>query len=66
MLNEELRKKGERAKEAAFLLSTLSTEKKNQALSKMASALEEQQPKILAANEIIWRRLKRKGWGKPY
>jgi glutamate-5-semialdehyde dehydrogenase len=64
MLNEELRKKGERAKEAAFLLSTLSTEKKNQALSKMASALEEQQPKILAANEIDMAAAEAKGVGK--
>lgn len=51
MLNEELLVKGELAQEAAFRLSTISTALKDQGLLAMASALEENEALILAANE---------------
>jgi len=46
----ELEIKGKQAKEAAGVLATLSTQTKNRALLSMASALEECQEQILAAN----------------
>lgn len=64
MLNEELQRKGELAKEAAFLLGTVSTENKNQALLQMAVALEKNQEKILAANEIDMAAAEAKGTGE--
>jgi len=64
MLNDELRKKGELAKEAAFVLSTMATETKNNALLEMALALEENEAKILAANEIDMAAAEEKGIGK--
>jgi len=51
LLNEELLVKGELAQEAAFRLSTISTALKDQGLLAMASALEENEALILAANE---------------
>lgn len=64
MLNEELRIKGELAKEAAFGLGTLSTEIKNQALLAMGSALEKNEKVILAANEKDVAEAKKSGMSK--
>lgn len=61
MLCEELKIKGQLAKEASFLLSTLSTEMKNRALAAMAEALEDSAGEILAANEKDVKKAKEKG-----
>ncbi|MFZ5755016.1 MAG: aldehyde dehydrogenase family protein, partial [Bacillota bacterium] len=63
MLCEELKIKGQLAKEASILLSTLSTETKNQALAAMAEALERHEEEILAANQKDIERAKEKGMG---
>ncbi|MBZ4653174.1 MAG: proA [Peptococcaceae bacterium] len=63
MLCEELKIKGQLAKEASILLSTLSTETKNQALAAMAEALERHEEEILAANQKDIDRAKEKGIG---
>jgi len=64
LLNEELRTKGELAKEAAFKLGTLSTALKDQALLVMASALEKQEKEILRANEKDVAEAQARGMGK--
>ena len=64
MLNEELRMKGELAKEAAFKLGTLSTVLKNRALEAMASALEKQEEVLLKANEKDVTAAQERGMGK--
>jgi glutamate-5-semialdehyde dehydrogenase len=64
MLNEELRVKGELAKEAAFHLGIVSTEVKNKALFAMAAALEENQDIILKDNEKDVSAAKERGTGK--
>ncbi|MCR4441256.1 MAG: glutamate-5-semialdehyde dehydrogenase [Peptococcaceae bacterium] len=51
MVCEELRVKGELAKEASYVLAGLSAEQKNRALSAMAADLEEKEGLILEANE---------------
>lgn len=51
-MTEELRKKGEAAKEAAFSLSTVSTDVKNKALEQIADALVKKSKIILEANKI--------------
>jgi glutamate-5-semialdehyde dehydrogenase len=48
---EEVREKGRKAKEAAYILAGLSTEVKDHALLAMARALEDQAEEILSANE---------------
>lgn len=48
---EEVREKGRKAKEAAYILAGLSTEVKDRALLAMARALEDQAGEILSANE---------------
>ncbi len=63
MLCAELKTKGQLAKEASFLLSTLSTEMKNKALAVMAEALERHQEEILAANQRDIEKAKEKGTG---
>jgi glutamate-5-semialdehyde dehydrogenase len=49
-MHEELRVKGERAREASYKLTTVTTEVKNNALLAMADALENNEEKILEAN----------------
>lgn len=51
-MTEELRKKGEAAKEAAFSLATVSTDMKNKALEQIADALVKKSKIILEANKI--------------
>lgn len=51
-MREELKIKGELAQEAAYRLGLLTAQEKNQALVKMAEALEREIDEILAANEL--------------
>lgn len=51
-MTEELIKKGEAAKEAAFSLATVSTDVKNKALEQIADALVKNSKAILEANEM--------------
>ena len=51
-MTEELIKKGEAAKEAAFSLATVSTDMKNKALEQIADALVKNSKIILEANEM--------------
>lgn len=60
-MNEELLQKGQRAREAAYLLGTASTEKKNQILLAMADALERGTERICQANELDMIESRRKG-----
>lgn len=64
MFNEELLVKGELAKEAASCLGTLSTALKDQALLGMATALEDGEELILAANEEDVLAAKKQGMSK--
>ena len=50
-MNEQLIKIGQRAQKAANQLALLSTSQKNEALNRMADALEKATNKILAANQ---------------
>lgn len=50
-MNEELRIKGEKAREAAYILANYNSEKKNSLLQAMADALEKDAEKICCANE---------------
>ncbi|MCW2277117.1 glutamate-5-semialdehyde dehydrogenase [Heliophilum fasciatum] len=61
---EELSRKGQKAKDAAYELSTFSSIQKNQALQAMADALKAQQDEILAANAIDVEAGKQKGMSK--
>jgi len=63
-MNEELRIKGELAKEAAYKLGNLSTETKNQILLAMAEALVQAQEVILQANEQDMAEARKRGTGK--
>jgi len=51
MLQAEMERMGQKAKEAAYKLASISTKVKNEALMAMAKALEERMELILAANE---------------
>lgn len=51
-VREKLESMGKKAKDAARVLSRVSTSQKNEALSKIAQALEERQEEILAANAL--------------
>ena len=50
-IEEEMRKIGEKARDAAFILKNASTDLKNKALVKMADKLEEQSEKIITENK---------------
>lgn len=64
MLQKDLYKMGQRAKEAAYNLAGISTEVKNTALQAMAKALKEKTDVILAANEVDMKAGRIKGLGK--
>ncbi len=64
MIGEELLVKGQKAKEAAYKLSNISTEIKNHALIAMAEALVEKKADILAANAIDIQKGEEKGLTK--
>jgi len=49
-INDEMKKIGEKARDAAFILKNVSTNAKNNALLKMAEELEKQSEKIIEAN----------------
>ncbi|MGN1394266.1 MAG: glutamate-5-semialdehyde dehydrogenase [Succinivibrionaceae bacterium] len=59
----DLQQMGRDAKEASFVLSKLSTYKKNQALNIIANALEQSKDKILTANVLDLENAKLKGIG---
>ena len=59
---EEVREKGAQAKQAARQLAFLSTAVKNKALFKLAEALLENMPAILAANGLDVAAAKEKGY----
>lgn len=63
-MHEELRLKGERAKEASYQLSTIATGIKNKALLAMADALISNEKLILAANEKDLQAGRERGMGK--
>jgi len=58
---EELILKGKKVKEAAYILSNISTNEKNKALNEMAKALLENASEIIAANKIDIENAKNKG-----
>lgn len=62
---EELIQKGKKAKAAARKLATISANIKNQALMKMAEALEHKCQEIIAANSIDIQNGEQKGMPKP-
>ncbi len=49
---QELILKGKKVKEAAYILSNISSNEKNKALNEMAKALLENASEIIAANKI--------------
>lgn len=63
-MHEELRLKGERAKEASYQLSTIATGVKNKALLAMADALVSNEKIILEANEKDMQAGRERGMGK--
>lgn len=58
---EELILKGKKAKEASYILSNISTNKKNEALNEMSKALLENVSEIISANKIDIENAKSKG-----
>ncbi|GAA0121906.1 MAG: glutamate-5-semialdehyde dehydrogenase [Clostridium argentinense] len=58
---KELISKGKKAKEAAYILSNISTNEKNKALNEMAKALLENSKDIMEANKIDIENAKNKG-----
>lgn len=64
MTNEELKIKGELARKASYLLASLPSTLKNEALLAMAGALEERQEEILRANAQDMNSAKERGMGK--
>jgi len=63
-MNEELRVKGELAREAAYKLANTSTEAKNKMLLAMAEALVKEEENILQANAQDMETARQKGTGK--
>ncbi len=61
MIKENILEQGRKAREAARLLSNMSTAVKNEALSKMALALEKKSEQIIEANAVDMERGKEKG-----
>lgn len=58
---EELILKGKKAKEASYILSNISTNKKNEALNEMSKALLENISEIISANKIDIEKARNKG-----
>lgn len=65
-MNEELRIKGELAREAAYELSVFSTQAKNYILMAMAEALVKSQDRIIKANEKDMAEARKKGAGNAF